>query len=144
MIVVDDGSTDGGTEFIREFVKDHKEFRLLENEHLGKAEQSPPGCWRHGANTGSLLTWIRLLRLRKSLNCYHFFEDKADVVIGSRSTRRQGSPLIRRFISRAQIILRKMIIGLPGISDTQCGFKMFRGEVAEQLFTAVKKNSQRV
>jgi len=61
-----------------------------------------------------------------------------DVVIGSRSTRREGSPLLRLFISRCQVLLRKTIVGLREISDTQCGFKMFEGKVAEKLFSKVK------
>ncbi len=139
VIVVDDGSTDGGTEFIREFVKDHKEFRLLENEHLGKGGAVTAGMLAARGKYRLFTDMDQATPIEEVSKLLPLFEDKADVVIGSRSTRRQGSPLIRRFISRAQIILRKMIIGLPGISDTQCGFKMFRGEVAEQLFTAVKK-----
>ena len=37
------------------------------------------------------------------------------------------------------MILRKLIVGLKEIYDTQCGFKMFRGEVAQVLFAKVKK-----
>lgn len=139
VIVVDDGSTDGGVEFIREFVKEHKEFRLLENEHLGKA----------GAVTAGMLTARGKYRLFTDMDqatpieevskFLPLFEEGADVVIGSRATRREGSPLIRRFISRSQVILRKTLVGLPQLTDTQCGFKMFRGEVADILFEKVKK-----
>ena len=67
-----------------------------------------------------------------------FLNKGFDVVIGSRSNRRKGSPLIRQFISRAQVILRKLLVGLPELTDTQCGFKMFRGDVADQLFPRVR------
>ena len=38
VIVVDDGSDDGSREFVEKFVKEnHNEFRILKNNHLGKA-----------------------------------------------------------------------------------------------------------
>ena len=37
VLIVDDGSKDGSIDFIKKFVKEHKEFTLVENPHLGKA-----------------------------------------------------------------------------------------------------------
>src|SRR3989338_241077 len=37
VIIVDDGSTDGSVEFVKHFVQDSPNFRLIENSHLGKA-----------------------------------------------------------------------------------------------------------
>jgi len=138
VIIVDDGSDDGGVEFIREFALDHKEFVLIENKHMGKA----------GAVTSGMLQAKGKIRLFSDMDqatpiealdkLLPFFDQGYDVVIGSRAGRREGSPLIRQFISRAQVILRKLIVGLPQLSDTQCGFKMFRGELAETLFKRVK------
>jgi hypothetical protein len=34
--------------------------------------------------------------------------------------------------------LRKIIVGLWEIQDTQCGFKCFKGEVAEKIFPKCK------
>lgn len=139
VIIVDDGSTDGGVELIRDFVKEHKEFRLLENEHLGKAGAVTAGMLAARGEYRLFTDMDQATPIEEVNNLLPFFKEDYDVVIGSRSTRRQGSPLTRQFISRAQMILRKVIVGLPTISDTQCGFKMFRGEAADKLFTAVKK-----
>ncbi len=62
-----------------------------------------------------------------------------DVAIGSRDSERKGAPAIRLFISRNAIILRKYLIGLREISDTQCGFKMFTGVAADDIFGRYKK-----
>src|SRR5438552_3468687 len=37
------------------------------------------------------------------------------------------------------IFLRSMIVGLPNIKDTQCGFKIFHREAAQKLFTKIDK-----
>ncbi len=61
-----------------------------------------------------------------------------DLVIGSRGV--DGSvieatpPLVRRIGSRLFAIGMHLVIGLWDIRDTQCGFKVFRGDVARDLF----------
>jgi dolichyl-phosphate beta-glucosyltransferase len=60
----------------------------------------------------------------------------ADIVIASREALgsvRYDEPAYRHFIGRAYNTLIR-VLALPGLHDTQCGFKCFRGEVAEDLF----------
>ena len=52
-----------------------------------------------------------------------------EVVIGSRATHREGAPLIRRLMARGYIELRRLILDLGPVTDTQCGFKVFRRDV---------------
>ena len=63
-------------------------------------------------------------------------EEGYDVVIGSREAegaRRFGESAARHFRGRVfNWIVRLVAVG--GFQDTQCGFKCFRGEVAEALF----------
>jgi hypothetical protein len=37
-------------------------------------------------------------------------------------------------MSRAMMVLRGLIVNLPGVSDTQSGFKAFRREAAQRIF----------
>jgi len=66
-----------------------------------------------------------------------WLERGIEVVIG---TRRGGAvierpqPLYRRAGSRAFLWVMQTIVGLPGINDTQCGFKFFQRAVAKELF----------
>jgi hypothetical protein len=64
--------------------------------------------------------------------------EQADVVIGSRdlpaSVIRVPQSLFRRLASELFRWVRLALIGLARISDTQCGFKAYRGPVARQLF----------
>jgi len=62
--------------------------------------------------------------------------ENCDVAIGSRelpASRRIGEPKYRHFIGRIFNTMVRWLV-LPGIQDTQCGFKCFRGEVAEAVF----------
>ncbi len=63
---------------------------------------------------------------------------QAEIVIGSRdlptSDVRVPQPLFRRVASDLFKWVRYLMVGLWRISDTQCGFKAYRGPVARQLF----------
>ena len=59
-----------------------------------------------------------------------------DVAIASRElpeSRRVDEPEFRHLIGRAFNTLVRLAL-LPGLQDTQCGFKAFRGEIADKLF----------
>jgi len=59
-----------------------------------------------------------------------------DIAIASREVPgavRYGEPAYRHFIGRTFNLLVRWI-ALPGIQDTQCGFKSFRAPVAKDLF----------
>lgn len=61
----------------------------------------------------------------------------ADIAIGSREAKgavRINEPWQRHLIGRVFNILIKLLV-LPGISDTQCGFKCFTRKVADNIFT---------
>jgi glycosyltransferase involved in cell wall biosynthesis len=61
----------------------------------------------------------------------------APIVIASREAPgavRYGEPYIRHLAGRVfNLLIRRLV--LPGIQDTQCGFKMFRADAAENLFS---------
>jgi dolichyl-phosphate beta-glucosyltransferase len=59
-----------------------------------------------------------------------------DVAIASREAvgaKRYGEPALRHFIGRGFNTLVRWMT-LPGLQDTQCGFKCFSAEVAERVF----------
>jgi dolichyl-phosphate beta-glucosyltransferase len=67
-----------------------------------------------------------------------------EVVIG---TRRSGAvierpqPLYRRIGSRGFLWFMQTAVGLPGINDSQCGFKFFQRAAARELFRRQKIDS---
>jgi dolichyl-phosphate beta-glucosyltransferase len=67
----------------------------------------------------------------------------ADVAIGSRALRARTvavrTRLHRRIIGRAFHALVRLC-GVDDLADTQCGFKLFRGPVAQALFSRMRTN----
>lgn len=134
VIVVDDGSDDGSAEFVQEFTKDISHFRLIKNNHLGKAGAvtsgmlSSKGKWRLFTDMDQATPIEEVLKFLQYTKDY-------DVVIGSRSNTRKGAPWTRLVMANGMIILRKLLVGLYDLGDTQCGFKMFSSKATDQVFS---------
>ncbi len=140
VVIVDDGSTDGSIEYIEKYIKDNPKFSLIKNPHFGKA----------GAVTAGMLAATGRYRLFTDMDQATPIEEvdkllpfvqngEYDIVIGSRGDKRKGAPLIRLFVSRSAMFLKRYAVGIKDISDTQCGFKLFTQDVAQDLFTRYKK-----
>ncbi len=138
VIIVNDGSSDGTRELLDIFVKKNKGFSVMHNPHQGKAATVIAGML---ASDGDFVLFTDLdqatpiSELEKALP---WFNRGYDVVIGSRNRQRIGAPLTRRIMARGFMILRGAILGLRGIVDTQCGFKLFRRQVAQDIFRRLK------
>jgi len=68
---------------------------------------------------------------------YAAIQSGADIACGSRAVPGahvgKPPPLHRRFLSRVFNLLVRLA-GVRGIRDTQCGFKLFKGDVAKRVF----------
>ena len=66
-------------------------------------------------------------------------QDRVDIAIASRYARgteyRYPVPWLRKMMGSAFRSLRLAVAGMPHIQDTQCGFKVFRGDVARKIFS---------
>lgn len=135
--IVDDGSTDQTKEVVKQYQKRMSYVQLLENpQNLGKGGAvrngmlAAQGTWRLFMDADGSTPINQLDVILKHL-------DEAPIIIGSRYLEpgriKVKQPWKRRILSRFgnQII---QWMALPGISDTQCGFKLFRGDVAEVIF----------
>ena len=68
-------------------------------------------------------------------------EAGVEVAIGTRrggATIERAQPLYRRLGSQGFLYFMQTVVGLPGINDTQCGFKFFQRECAKELFRRQK------
>ncbi|KKQ36754.1 MAG: Glycosyl transferase family 2, partial [Candidatus Levybacteria bacterium GW2011_GWC2_37_7] len=139
VIIVDDGSTDGSVEFAKRFVQDSPNFRLMENSHLGKAGAVTAGVLNSKGDYVLFSDMDQATPIEELDKLLPYLEQDFDIVVGSRDAVRKGAPLIRQFVSHAAIVARKLVVGMPEISDTQCGFKAFKKEAARKLFTRISK-----
>lgn len=138
VIVVDDGSDDGSRELVRKFAKENDAFILLENNHLGKAGAVTAGVLRATGDHILFTDMDQATPIEAVEDLLPYFEKEYDVVIGSRSARK-GAPWSRKLMSNSMIFLRTLLVDLPGIKDTQCGFKMFTKKAAHDIFSKLKK-----
>jgi dolichyl-phosphate beta-glucosyltransferase len=133
VIIVDDGSTDGSLEFEQKFATDSKNFTVLKNSHLGKAGAVTAGVLCSRGNY-VLFTDMDQATPIEELSKLLPFADKFDIVIGSRSGKRKGAPWTRQLMANGMMVLRSIIVGIKGIKDTQCGFKLFNSKISANLF----------
>jgi len=138
VLIVDDGSSDGTKYLIEEFVGEDKRFRLLNNPHQGKAATVIAGMLKANGSIVLFSDLDQATPLKEIEKLLPKFDSGFDVVIGSRSDKREGAPILRRFMAKGFMMLRTLILGLRGITDTQCGFKAFRNHVAKAIFHKLK------
>lgn len=137
VIIVDDGSDDGSSEFTERFSKENKNFRLVKGSHSGKEGAVTKGMLEARGEVRLFTDMDQATPIEEVEKLLPFINKNFDVVIGSRSRNRKGSPLSRRVMSQSMIILRKVMVGIYEIQDTQCGFKMFSSEAADKLFKKI-------
>ena len=142
VIVVDDGSTDG-TKGATSRIADELglEVEILRHErNRGKggairtgvlASSGDPVLVSDADLSTPLSEWIKLAERLPT----------HPIAIGSRGLGedlvRRKQPFHRRLLGKAGNLLVRMLV-VPGIRDTQCGFKLFRGDVARDLFRRAK------
>ncbi len=141
VLLVDDGSTDSTKELLDEFAMTNHGFRVIRSSHQGKALTVITGVLEA---RGEIVLFSDLDQatpigeVEKILPWFDKGLQGYDIVIGSRSNRREGAPLTRRVMARGFMILRSIFLGLHGVADTQCGFKAFRRPVARDIFGRLK------
>ena len=147
VIISDDGSTDNSKKLIKkEYLSQFPLFRLLENEHKGKA-QTLISAILSAKSDYVLFTDIDLATpIEEVEKMIKEIEKDTDIIIGSRSGTRAGAPFTRKIMAVGFIFIRNFIIGLKNIRDTQCGFKAFRTDAAKRIIHSliVFKNTQGV
>lgn len=137
VIVSDDGSRDGGVQFVQQFVNSNSNFKLIKNSHLGKAGAVTMGMLKAVGKYKLFMDMDQATPIEEVDKLLPYFEKGYDIVIGSRSSVRKGAPWSRVLMAKGMIFFRRFIVGVKGISDTQCGFKMFRQEVSDILFSKI-------
>jgi glycosyltransferase involved in cell wall biosynthesis len=137
VLIVENGSQDRTYEVAQEIASQHPAFRVLKDEGRGKGLAVRHGmleaCGEYrfmcDADFSMPITEINRF-LPPALN-------GCDIAIASREAPgavRYNEPAYRHLGGRA-VNLMIRLLALPGLQDTQCGFKCFHHRVAEDLFS---------
>ncbi|NCP86892.1 MAG: glycosyl transferase [Anaerolineae bacterium CG_4_9_14_3_um_filter_57_17] len=137
VIIVENGSADQTLRVAQTFAAHQPTFRVLHNEQPGKGRAvqagmlAAQGRYRFFADADFSMPVEQITR---------FLPPAVDVPIAIASREAPGAvrynePAHRHFTGRVfNAFIRSLV--LPGLHDTQCGFKLFRADVAEDLFHA--------
>lgn len=136
VILVDDGSNDSTAAVARAWMGRWHALRLVQIPHTGKGAAVRAGAL---AAQGD---WIFIADADFSMPVQELAlfapteYPTIDVLIGSREApgaHRIGEPVYRHLMGRVFNLVAQWLL-VPGIRDTQCGFKRLRREVALDLF----------
>ncbi len=139
VIIVDDGSTDESAYIIQEkYLAFFPHFRLVKNKHQGKAAAILRGIQESKGNFVFFSDMDLATPLDEAEKLISEIQNGYEIVIGSRKGNREGAPLTRRIMALGMILIRSVVIGLHGIHDTQCGFKLFKKTAAQKIVSHLK------
>ena len=136
VIVVENGSTDNTLAIAQRFAEQHENLRVLQSEK-GKGAAVQRGML---AATGDYRFMCDADLSMPVEEIVKFIPPKLqdfDIAIASREAKgavRFNEPSYRHWGGRGINFLIQTLI-LPGLNDTQCGFKCFRAEVAKDIFS---------
>ncbi len=140
VIVVDDGSTDGSTQKIKNYLKGKTNWRLLSQPHQGKAMTVRAGVEAARAKYVLLTDFDQATPISEAEKLLPFIDKGYQIVIGSREVKgalRQQEPWYRHLMGKVFNALVQLV-AIRGIHDTQCGFKIFETNVARDLFSRLR------
>lgn len=136
VLVVDDGSTDATARLVGEFSATHPNLRLLSLRHGGKGWAVKHGMLRATGQYRMQCDADLSMPIEQAERMLPPQTQGVDIAVGSREApgaRRIGEPSHRHLMGRVYNTLVRAL-AVPGVRDTQCGFKCFRGDVVPELF----------
>jgi dolichyl-phosphate beta-glucosyltransferase len=138
-IIISADGTDGTREVARAIDTAHHDIKVIgEPARRGKGRGIREGVILCSGDVIGFIDADNKTPISEFDKVERFLRDGYDVVLGSRGLRgsqiERPQPLHRRWGSKGFALFMHACVGLNDISDTQCGFKFFRGEVARELF----------
>lgn len=143
VLVIDDGSKDNTVELAKEWEARFPQLQVVQNKkNKGKGGVVKQGMLIAQGEYRLFMDADSSTPVEEAANLLRFTPEYP-VVIGSRhldpASIKVKQPLKRRVISRVcNWIIQQAV--LPGIRDTQCGFKLFSAEAAEKIFPLQSMN----
>ena len=135
VIVVENGSTDKTLDAAQQFAKQYKQVRVIQSER-GKGSAVKLGMLEAKGEYRFMCDADLSMPIEELTKFIPSSAKDFDIAIASREAKgavRYNEPPYRHIGGRGINFLIQVLI-LPGLNDTQCGFKCFRADVAEKIF----------
>jgi dolichyl-phosphate beta-glucosyltransferase len=142
IVVVNDGSTDNTAAIVRNMTKAVRNLKLIDlTENSGKGGTVRQGMLLSAGKIRLFTDADNSTSIDQFEKMMPFFKEGYDVVIGSRAARGAEldppEPFYRQVVGKMLNLIVQALL-LPGIWDTQCGFKAFTEDAAEKVFQIAK------
>lgn len=140
VLVADDGSSDGTAAGVEALAARYPGLRLLRLPHAGKAHAVRRGVQASRGRVVFMCDADLSMPIEDLPKLLAALDGGADIAIGSREApgaQRFGEPAYRHLMGRVFNRVVRALTGIP-FQDTQCGFKCFRGPVAQALFAGLQ------
>jgi dolichyl-phosphate beta-glucosyltransferase len=134
VIVVDDGSADATADVAQRFLP-HGRGCVLREPHRGKGASVRAGMLAARGERVLFTDADLAVPIAETDRLIEWVDAGYGVAIGSREgdgAAREGEPAMRHIMGRVFNRLVRLI-AVPGIDDTQCGFKLFRADAVQAI-----------
>lgn len=141
IIVVDNNSTDATYEIAERFSHLIKNLRIIKCAIPGKGGAVKEGMLKANGEIKLFMDADNATTIDQFSRMIPYFKEGYDIVIGSRDI--EGAklvppqPLHKRLAGNVGNIIIQILL-LPGIWDTQCGFKAFTEKTANDIFSKIR------
>lgn len=136
VLIVENGSHDRTAEIAQEFSQRHQNVRLFREPHPGKGLAVRRGMLEAIGEYRFICDADLSMPIQEVNRFIPPQLSDFDIAIGSREVPgavRYNEPRYRHLIGRVFNMLVRLLT-IPGIHDTQCGFKCFHAQTAQDLF----------
>ena len=142
VIVAENASTDRTAEVTREFAVTHPYVHLLQLKERGKGRAVKAGMLAADGDYRFICDVDLSMPIEEIVKFLPPAASGYNISIATREgagASRVDEPEYRHLMGRINNWIIKLA-ALPDFEDTQCGFKMFKGEVAHDLFSVQRMN----
>lgn len=138
IIVIDDGSKDKTFSIVKDLQSKIKDLKIIQNDkNLGKGYSVKKGMLNACGNYKLFMDADNSTTIDHVDNFIKYANDGFDIIIGNRKLKKSNIKKRQSFHKEILGILGNYLIqifAVPGVKDTQCGFKLFSSKSSSKIF----------